>query len=140
MVVRRAELVLTLVVSHYFKGAVRDDLVRIHIHGSSGSSLHHVHRELVMQLAVDDLTACSDDGIGDFRVKGTEFLVGLGGSQLDASHRYDIFRIIAHPGGGNLVIVEGPLGLHTIIRIGWNLEFAEQVGFNPEFLFAHNYQ
>ena len=65
MVVGGAELVLTLLVAHQFQGAVGNDLVGVHIHRSSGAALHHVHGELVPQLAAHNLLTGLYNGIGN---------------------------------------------------------------------------
>ena len=49
----------------------------------------------------------------------------------------DVFRVVEHLGGGYPVVVEGPLGLDTVIGVGGNLELAEQVAFKAEILLCH---
>ena len=137
MVVRGAVLVLALVVAHEFEGAVRDHLVGVHIDGSAGAALHHVHRELVVELAVHDFLAGLDDGVRDGAVQHAEFGVGLRGGHLHVSDRDDVLRIVEHLRRGNLVIVEGPLGLDAVVGVGRYLELAEEVAFDPEFGFRH---
>ena len=91
-----------------------------------------------MELTVDNLTASLYDSISDLSIHGSEFLVGLCSGKLDASHCDDILRIIAHSGVGNLIVIDSPLCLNTIIGIYRNLKFTKKVRFNSEFLFAHN--
>ena len=119
--------------AHELKRAVGYHLIGIHVDRGASASLHHVDRELVVELSVDDLTASSHYGIGYLRIESPQLLVGLSCSKLDACHSDDIFRIVAHPGVGNLVVVESPLGLDSVISIGRNLEFSKQIRFNPVF-------
>ena len=58
-------LVLAFLVSHDLKGTVGDDLIGVHVHRCAGTALHHVHGELIVQLAVDDLLASLLDGSTD---------------------------------------------------------------------------
>ena len=123
---------------HDLKSPVGDHLVGVHVHGCSRASLHHVHRELVVELSVDDLAACLHDRVGDLRIHSSEFLVRLCRGKLDAGHGDDVLRVVAHPGVGNLIIIESPLCLNTVVGLSRNLKFPKKIGFNPEFLFAHN--
>ena len=91
-----------------------------------------------MQLAADDFAACLYDSVCNLPVYRAEFLVRLCSSQFDAGHCNDILMVVAHSGIGNLVVVDGPLRLNTVIGINRNLKFAKKVRFNSEFLFAHN--
>ena len=123
--------------AHELEGAVRNHFVGIHIDGSAGAALHHVHRELVVELAVHDFLAGLDNGVRDGAVQHAEFGVGLRGGHLHVGDRDDVLRIVEHLRRGNLVIVEGPLGLDAIVGVGRYLELAEEVAFDPEFGFRH---
>ena len=137
VVVRGAVLVLTLLVPHQFQGAVGDHLVGIHVHGGAGAALHHVHGELVVELAVDNLPAGGDDRFADLLREDAEFGIGGRGGHLHVSHRDDVLGIVAHPRGGNLIVVECPLRLDTVVSVGGNLKFSQKVGFDPVLDFAH---
>ena len=121
--------------AHEFEGAVCDYLVGIHVHGSAGAALHHVHRELVMEFSGNYFLAGLYDCVSDLAVKHAQFCVCGSCSHLDVCHCNDIFRIVAHPGVGDLVIVESTLCLYAIVGIGRNLKFPQKVTFDPEFLF-----
>ena len=99
MVVGGAVLVLALVVAHEFEGAVRDNFVCVHVHGSTGAALHHVNGELVMELAVHYLLASLDYGIADLAVQYAQVGVGAGGSHLYVGHCHDVLGIVVHVGG-----------------------------------------
>ena len=135
VVIGRAILVFAFFVAHQLQGAVGDDLVGVHIHRSAGAALHHIHRELVPQLAGHNLLAGRHDGVADLLGHHAQFRVGGGRSHLYIGHRDDVLRIVVHMRGGNLVVVDGALGLYAVIGIGRNLEFADQVALDPEFLF-----
>ena len=138
MVIRRAELILAFLVSKNLKSPVGNYLVGVHVNGCSGAALHHVHRELVMELAVNNLAAGLYNGVCNLRIHRAKLLVRLRGGQLDTGHGDDILRVVAHSGIGNLIVVDSPLCLHTVIGLNRNLKFAKKVRFNSEFLFAHN--
>ena len=139
MVVRRAELILTFLVTHEFQGTVGNNLVGVHVHGSTGAALHHIHGELVPQLTVYNFLAGLDDSLGDVLVQRTQFGIGTGRRHLHISHGNDVLRIVVHMRGGNLVIVDGPLGLYTVVSINGNLKFADKVALDPEFGFSHSF-
>ena len=111
MVVGRAVLVLAFLVPHQLEGPVGDDLVGVHVDRGSGAALHHVHGELVEESAFRNLLAGRADGIGDLRVQHAEFLVGQGCGPFDVCYGFHILRIVVHVGVGDLVVLDGPLGL-----------------------------
>ena len=90
-----------------------------------------------MELAVHDFLAGLDDGVRDGAVQHAEFGVGLRGGHLHISDRDDVLRVMEHLRRGNLVIVEGPLGLNAVVGVGRDLKFTEEVAFDPEFGFSH---
>ena len=57
MVVGVAILVVALLMAHDLKGTVGNHLVGVHVDRRSGTALHHVDGEMVMELSVDDLAA-----------------------------------------------------------------------------------
>ena len=91
-----------------------------------------------MELAVDDLAACLHDSVSNLRIHRAQLLVRLCSSQFDAGQCNDVVRVVAHLSVGNLVIVDSPLCLNTVVGINRNLKFAKKVRFNSEFLFVHN--
>ena len=58
VVVGVAVLVLALLVSHDFEGAVGNHLVGVHVHTGPCAALHHVDGEVLVQLALEYLAAC----------------------------------------------------------------------------------
>ena len=61
MVVRRAELIISLLVTHNLEGTVSDYLVGVHVDRCTSTTLYHVDREVLMPLAFDDFTASLRD-------------------------------------------------------------------------------
>ena len=137
MVVGRAELVFSLPVSHEFQGPVGDDLVGVHVHGGAGAALHHVHRELVPKFSAHNLLAGCHDGVSNLLVQHAQLRIGGRGGHLHIGHGDDVLRIVAHLGVGDFVVVDGPLGLYAVVSVDGNLKFADEVAFDPEFLFRH---
>ena len=74
------------------------------------------------------------DGIADHRVQNAKLRIGCRSGHFNVGDGVDVLRIVEHLGCGNLVIVQCPLGLYAIVGICWNLKFAEEVAFDPEFL------
>ena len=73
-----------------------DHLVGIHVDRRSGSTLHHVDGEMVVELAVDNLAASLRDGSCDFVVDDAECVVGLHGSQFHVCDGDDEVVVVAH--------------------------------------------
>ena len=48
---------------HQLQGTVGDHLIRVHIRSGTRSALDHIHRELVVMLAIDNLPASGDDSV-----------------------------------------------------------------------------
>ena len=135
MVVRGAVLILALVMAQDLEGAVRNDLVGIHVHRGAGATLHHVHGELVVEFAIDNLLTGLDDGVRDGAVEHAQFGIGLGGGHFHIGDRDDVLGIVVHPRRGDLVVVECALSLDAVVGVGGYLEFAQEIAFYPEFGF-----
>ena len=58
MVIWRAVLVVAELMTHDLKRTVSDNLIRIHVCSGTCTTLDHVHRELCMVLACENLLAC----------------------------------------------------------------------------------
>ena len=63
MVVRRAVLVVSEFMSHDLKRTVCDNLIRVHVGCRTCSTLDHVHRELIMMLPCENLSASLCNGL-----------------------------------------------------------------------------
>ena len=83
MVVGMAAGVIALGEAHELEGPVGDDLVGVHVRRCPGAALDHVDDEMRMPLAVDDLLAGPDDGVGDVVREQAERPVRPGGGHLD---------------------------------------------------------
>ena len=116
--------------SHDLQRTVGNDLVGIHVNGRACAALHHVGRELVVHLTVNDLAASLCDGGIDLVVDHTEFMVRLHCRQLDICHGNDVLREIGHLEVRDLVIVNTTLRLHAVVCFCRHLQFTEQIGFN----------
>ena len=64
MIVGVQVLIFALLVAHKLQAAVGDHLVGVHVGGSAGTSLEHVHHEVSVQLAAQQFVAGVADGLG----------------------------------------------------------------------------
>ena len=78
------------------------------------------------------LAGC-DDGIGNLLVQHAQLGIGAGGGHLHIRNRNDVLRIVVHMRCRNLIIVNSPLRLNAVVGICRNLQFSNQVTFDPEF-------
>ena len=83
-------------------------------------------RNCVVVLAVGDLVRRLDDRVGQRLVQLAAVAVHLGGGLLDEGQRPD------HPAGqaqpADREVLDGPLGLGAVERIGGHFDLAERVG------------
>ena len=111
------------------KGAVGDDLVGVHVGRSSRAALNAVHGELIVQLALDDLVASRANGVPDLAGQHAELHVRNGRGLLDQSKRLDKFREAGDAHAGNREVLDGPVGLDSIICIGRDAHFTQKIMF-----------
>ena len=105
MVIGGAELVLALFVSHQFEGAVCDNLVGVHVDGSTGAALHHIYRELVVELAGYYFLAGSDYCVCYLTVEDPKAGIGFRSRHLYVSDGDYILGVIEHVCSRDLVIL-----------------------------------
>ena len=82
VIVRMYRPIVAARLTHELERAIRNHLVCIHVGGGARPALDHVHYELLVQFARQDLVACLSNGLGDLRVQRAQLGVGLGGSFL----------------------------------------------------------
>ena len=73
----------TGVASEDLRGAVGDDLVRVHVRGRAGACLKNIQHEVDIVLAVHDLLRSRPDRRRRLRRDATQFLIDLRGGALD---------------------------------------------------------
>ena len=129
MVVGVAIFVFALLVAQQLKGAVGDDLVGVHVGRSSRAALNAVHGELIVQLALDDLVASRANGVPDLAGQHAELHVRNGRGLLDQTKRLDKFREAGDAHAGNQEVLDGPVGLDSIICIGRDAHFTQKIMF-----------
>ena len=76
MVIRRAVLILSALMSHQFQRTIGNHFISIHVGGSSGSALNHVHRKLVVILSFQYFFTGFEDSIRLFFRQQIQFTVG----------------------------------------------------------------
>ena len=82
MIIGRTILIFPTFMSHQLECAVGYNLVGIHVGGSSGSTLDHVYRELVMMLPFQNFFTCTKNGICLLFGQQSKFKVSHSGSHL----------------------------------------------------------
>ena len=100
-------------------GAVRDDFVAVHVRLRTGTRLPHDERELIVELAFDDLIAHFHDERCLFGGKNFELFVGDGGGLLEITERMDDFPRHGAAGAHGKVFV-GALRLRAPVSVGWD--------------------
>ena len=115
MVIRADIIIIAARTAENFQSTVADYFVRIHIEGCSCTALNRIGRELVVQLAADDIIAGLHHSITDFFIQKTDFHIGQGRSFFYHTQGFDKKRIGSIT--CNLKVFHGTHGLYTIISI-----------------------
>ncbi len=112
--------------AQHLDGAVRDDLVRIHVRLRARARLPDGEREMRVELAVDHFLRGSDDLLADILVEQAERHIGLGGGPLDDAERaHDGERLLLP---ADLEIGERTLRLGAPVFVGGDFDGTERVG------------
>ena len=96
MIIRRAVLELTFLVTHNLTSTVGNHFIGIHVDRCARTSLYHIGHKVLVHLTINKLTACLCHRISHFITDFTELTVGFYSSQFDVSNRNNIVWIITH--------------------------------------------
>ena len=110
-----------------FVGAVGDHLVEVHVGLRARPGLPHHQREMIVELALDDLARGADDGAGTALVEKSEVAVGFGCGELDDAERMD--DCDRHAILADAEILPRAFGLRAPIAVGGDLDRSEAIGF-----------
>ena len=115
-------------------GAVGDDLVGVHVRLRARAGLEDDQREVVVELAGDDLVAGLRDVVRDVGGQLAQLGVGQGRGLLqDAEGAHH--RASPHEGvASNVEVVQRTLGLSAPVAVRGDLNGAHRVGFGTGFL------
>ena len=127
-IVGRDELVVTALVSHDLQGTVGDDLVGVHVGGSTSTSLDHIHDELRVPLARDDLIASLHHSLSLILGHETKTHVSGDGGLLHHTVGLDVVGEVVESLSRDIVAVVATHGLNTVVVISRDLERAEKIG------------
>ena len=115
-------------------GAVREDLVDVHVVRRPGACLIHVHHEMLEVLAGENFIRRLHDHIGDLWIESAGFLVGQRRRALDHYGRPDEGGKRRH--SADRKVLDGAQRLHSVQRVRRNFELSERVLLGAS-LFAH---
>src|SRR5687767_10396492 len=89
--------------------------------------MEHIDNELIQVLSGEYLVAGGDDRVPPLGLQATCLSVREGCGALDAHHRADKGRkwFVS----GDRVVLDGPLGLRSPQRVGWDVYLTERVLF-----------
>jgi len=90
----------------------------------AGAGLIDIHDELIAKIAGENLVRRFDDGRGDVGLQPGEGRVRLGRGFLDEDGCGDEVRRRAQ--SADREVVDGALRLDAVVRLGWDLDFAER--------------
>ncbi len=113
--------------AEHLDGAIRDDLVRVHVALRARAGLPNHKRKLLIELAVDHLLRCRDDGVRERPIELAERGIRLSRALFDKAERMD--ERDRHPFPADFEVAEAPLGLGAPVMVGWHFDGAESIGF-----------
>jgi hypothetical protein len=108
-------------------GAVRDDLVRVHVALGAATGLEHHQREVLVELALDHLVGGPHDEVGDVGRQLAELRVRLGGTLLQDAQRTDDRATPHERVAADREVVDAALGLSAPVLAGVDLQRAHGV-------------
>ena len=126
--------VLALGSSHDLQSAVGNDLVGVHVGGSSSSSLDHIHDELVIELSLNHLVASLADSVHDLLLDESKTTVGNDASLLDHTEGLDEVAVAAQAHAGDVVVVQTTQRLHSVVSVLRDLDLSEKIRLRAELL------
>jgi hypothetical protein len=113
-----------------------DHLVGVGVGRGSGAGLVDVDRELVVELAVDDLLRRLEDRGYQFGVEEAELQVDLGGRPLDQAEGGNELAGKGLAGDGE--VLNRALSRGAVVGVCRNLHLAHRVAFDPGFRHTSN--
>ncbi len=115
--------------SKELNGAVRDDLVGVHVGGSARAGLEDVEHEVLVQRAVHHLGGRPLDRFRALRIQEAELRVHLGSRLLDRSERLNEPTPETNAADGE--VPSSPLGLSAIQHPGRYAHLAHRILLDP---------
>ncbi len=115
MVVGMQKFVLPLFVPHDLQPPVGDDLVSVHVGGSPGTALEHIHRKMFMQFAGQKFITGITNSLHLFFIQHTQLLVGQGSGLFHKSQPRDHVFKIFNVDTGDGKIFHGPQRLYAVV-------------------------
>ena len=134
VVVGREVLELALLVTHDLEGTVADDLVGVHVRRRPCAALDHIHGEVLVVLAIEELVAGLDDRILLLVGEQAKAVVSDGCSFLGPRKAVDEEGIVAEMEGADAEVFFSAQGLHPVEVLIADLTFADQVTFKAKVL------
>ena len=112
--------------AEHLDGAIRDDLIRVHVALRARPGLPDDQGELVIELAIDHLLRRCDDDVRERLIELAKGGIRLRRTLLDDAERMNERQ--RHSLAADLEVAEAPLCLSAPIVIGWHFDRAECVG------------
>ena len=136
VVVGRAVLIFTAVVTHNLQRTVGNHLVGVHVRRRAGAALNHVHGEELVELARADFAAGLGNGFEELVGEQPHLVVGHGGAQLHDGQPLDETGIVAQVELADGEVLQSAHGLHAVEHIFGDLHASEQVALGAGLLFV----
>ncbi len=131
MIVRMDGVVLTPLLPENLQGAVRNDLVCIHVGGGAGATLNHVDAEMSVVQSLPDLARGQTDRVHYLAVQEVHIVIGPGRRLLHRGESRDEAGEFAQSNSGDREVFYRPKGLNPIQRGRRDIALSEQVVLPP---------
>ena len=127
VVVRGDDVVTAFRLTDDLECTVAEDLVHVHVDGRTSTALDRIDRELVEELAVDDLISSFDQCFADLLVETARSHVGHGSCLLDTSDALNEIRIDYLT--RDMEVIDGTHRLNTVVNLIRYFELTNEIMF-----------
>jgi len=110
--------------------AVADDLVGVHVRLGARAGLEDHQREVLVELALDDLVGGLHDQVGDIRRQLAQIRVGLSSSLLEYAESLDHRPAPDESRASDVEVLQAPLGLSAPVPVSGHFNCAHGIGFD----------
>ena len=120
-------------VTQVFQREVGDDLVGVHVGGSTSTALEHIDGELIHRDVVfQHLIAGPDDGIRLLLIQRADLRVGNGRGLLHHDQATNELRDLVDAGTRDLEVIHGSQRVHAVVGVHRNVHLTQKIFFLAE--------
>src|SRR5207249_3499043 len=129
MIVRMDRLLVAYLAAERLDRSIRDDLIGIHVGGSTRSGLENIDDKMLIEFSIGSFSSRVHDRVADAFIQEPKIHIGASGGELNQTDSADKFSGEAKIADGK--ILNSTLSLSSIKRIGRNRDFSHRIALDP---------